>query len=126
MEARRRRARAAINSPSSHHHPDPLGLSKRNVRGNSFGEASFNVEVANGDRFARLLRMRIEWHDPASQTPVALYGENYFDLFPGEKKEIAVDVVMPEGFTGTATGTLILEGTNISVDHIPVSLAAGW
>jgi hypothetical protein len=90
------------------------------------GSGSFKVEIANGGRFARLLRMRIEWHDPATQAPVVLYGENYFDLFPGEKKEIAVDVVMPEGFTGTARGTLILEGTNVSENRIPVSLAAGW
>jgi hypothetical protein len=89
------------------------------------GTGSFKVEIANGGRFARLLRMRIEWHDPATQMPVVLYGENYFDLFPGEKKEIAVDVVMPERFTGTARGTLILEGTNVSENRIPVSLTAG-
>jgi len=99
--------------------PAAIGSSAKN------GTASFNVEIANGNRFARLLRLRIEWHDPAIQKPVVLYGENYFDLFPGEKKEIAVDVVMPEGFTGTASGTLILEGTNVSENRIPVSLAAG-
>jgi hypothetical protein len=94
------------------------------------GTASFMVEVANGNKFARLLRMRIEWDDTgttgaAAQEPVVLYGENYFDLFPGEKKEVAVDVAMPEGFTGTTKGTLILEGTNVPETRIPITLAAG-
>jgi hypothetical protein len=89
------------------------------------GMASFKVAVTNGDRFARLLRMRIEWSDAAAQAPVVLYGENYFDLFPNEKKEVAVDVAMPESFSGTAKGTLILEGTNAPETRIPVSLAGG-
>jgi beta-mannosidase len=89
------------------------------------GSASFHVEVANGHQFARLVRMRIEWNDAAAAEPVVLYGENYFDLFPGEKKDVAVDVVMPEGSAGPAKGTLILEGTNAAETRIPLSLAGG-
>lgn len=85
------------------------------------GVASFKVEIGNANRFARLLRMRIEWSD-ATQAPVALYGENYFDLFPGEKKEVAVDIALPEGFKGTEKGALILEGTNVPETRIPVTL----
>ncbi|MCL2659485.1 MAG: glutamine amidotransferase [Acidobacteriaceae bacterium] len=88
------------------------------------GTASFKVEVANGGSFARLLRMRIEWNDAMSHEPIVMYGDNYFDLFPHESKEVAVDVAMPEGFTGTARGTLILEGTNVPESRIPVSLSA--
>jgi hypothetical protein len=88
------------------------------------GMASFKLEVANGDHFARLVRIRIEWSDLTAHEPVVLCSENYFDLFPGEKKEVAVDVAMPEGFAGAAKGTLILEGTDVPETRIPVSLAA--
>ncbi len=88
------------------------------------GTASFKVEVANGDHLARLLRMRIEWSNATADEPVVLYGENYFDLFPNEKKAVQVDVDMPEGFTGSAQGTLILEGTNVPETRIPISLTA--
>lgn len=86
------------------------------------GMASFKVEITNGDRFARLLRLRMEWSGATAEVPLPLYGENFFDLFPGEKKEVGVDVAMPEGFKGTAKGTLILEGTNVPESRIPVSL----
>ena len=88
------------------------------------GAAGFKVGVANGDHLARLLRMRIEWSNATADEPVVLYGENYFDLFPNEKKEVVVDVDMPEGFTGSVKGTLILEGTNVPEARIPVSVTA--
>ena len=88
------------------------------------GTASFKVEVANGGHFARLVRMRIAWENPSADEPVVLYGENYIDLFPNEKKEVRVDVDMPEGFTGSAKGTLIVDGSNVPETRTPVSLTA--
>ncbi len=88
------------------------------------GTARFKLDITNGGRFARLLRLRIAWTNAPAQEPVVLYGENYFDLFPGEKKQVPVDVVMPEGFTGSANGTLILEGENVPESRIPVSFTA--
>jgi beta-mannosidase len=89
------------------------------------GTASFKVEFANGGQFARLVRMRIEWSDGTAPEPVVLYGDNYFDLFPGEKRGIVVDAAMPEGFTGTVKGTLLVEGTNVPESRIAVSLTGG-
>jgi hypothetical protein len=90
------------------------------------GAASFKVEIANGDHFARLVRMRVEWDATSAEAaPVVMYGDNYFDLFPGEKKEVAVDLAMPEGSSATAKGTLIVEGTNVPETRIPVTVSAG-
>jgi beta-mannosidase len=86
------------------------------------GVASFKVNIAGGSRFARLVRMRIEWSDAKVVAAAVLYGENYFDLFPGEKKEVAVEIYMPEDFSGTAKGTLVLEGTNVPESRIPLTL----
>ena len=89
------------------------------------GTAQFKVQIANGDRFARLLRMRIEWEDQTGQAPVAMYGDNYFDLFPGEEKEVTVELETPAAQAGTTKGTLIVEGTNVAEIRIPVSVEAG-
>lgn len=86
---------------------------------------SFNVQIANGDHFARLLRMRIEWSDPSGPQPLVLYDDNYFDLFPGEEKQVAVNFQVPALFSGNAKGVLIVEGTNVPETRVPISIETG-
>ncbi|HUZ45422.1 MAG TPA: glycoside hydrolase family 2 TIM barrel-domain containing protein [Terriglobia bacterium] len=86
---------------------------------------AFAVEIANGERFARLVRLRMDWQDPRHQPHVVMYDDNYFDLFPVEKKNVLVDFRMPATFTGTLQGTLIIEGTNLPLMRVPVRLRAG-
>jgi uncharacterized membrane protein len=86
---------------------------------------SFAVEIANGDRFARLLRLRMEWEDPARQPHVVMYDDNYFDLFPGERKRVSVEFRTPQAFKGTVKGTLIIAGTNVPEIRVPVNLVEG-
>jgi len=86
---------------------------------------SFAVEITNGERFARLVRLRMEWKDPARQPHVVLYDDNYFDLFPGEKKQVPVQFRTPQTFGGTVEGTLIVEGTNVPEIRVPLHLVEG-
>ena len=86
----------------------------------------FTVELANNHGFARLVRLRIECEDPAQQSQLlALYGDNYFDLFPGEKKTVAVEVRTSPALAGTIKGTVIIQGSNVREVRIPVRLAEG-
>jgi len=92
------------------------------IKGNA---GSFAVEIANGERFARLVRLRMEWEDPARQPHVVMYDDNYFDLFPGEKRRVPVEFRTPQAFSGTVKGTLIIAGTNVPEIRVPVSLVEG-
>ena len=83
---------------------------------------NFAVELANGARFARLVRLRIEWADPNHQPYAVLYDDNYFDLFPGEKKRVAVEFRTPEPFDESMAGTLIVEGTNAPPTRVPIHI----
>ena len=65
----------------------------------------FAVEIANGARFARLVRLRIEWGDPNHHPYAVLYEDNYFDLFPGEKKRVPVEFRTPKTFAESIAGT---------------------
>ena len=71
-----------------------------------------------------MLRLRMEWQDVARQPHVVMYDDNYFDLFPGEKKDVGVELRLPEALAGTVNGTLIVEGSNVPESRIPVRLAA--
>jgi len=86
---------------------------------------NFTVQIMNGDRFARLMRLRIEWSDPSGPAPVVLYGDNYFDLFPAQEKDVLVEFQVPGLFAGSAKGVLIVEGTNVPETRIPISIEAG-
>lgn len=54
-----------------------------------------------------------------------MYGDNYFDLFPDEKKRVPVELHTAQTLTGTIKGTLIVGGTNVHEIRIPVRLAGG-
>ncbi|MCL5006323.1 MAG: glutamine amidotransferase [Acidobacteria bacterium] len=90
------------------------------LKGNT---GAFAVKIANGERYARLVRLRIEWEDSHHQPHVVMYGDNYFDLLPDEKKRVTVDFRTPAAFTGAIQGTLIIEGTNLPAMRVPVRLS---
>jgi beta-mannosidase len=84
----------------------------------------FAVEIANGERFARLVRLRMECGDPAQQSQLLMmYGDNYFDLLPREQKTVAVELRASRPPVGTINGTLVIEGSNVREIRIPVRLA---
>ena len=92
------------------------------------GTAQLQVELRNGPRFARLLRVRAEWDDadhgymvPAEPYSV-LFSDNYFDLFPGERKMVTLDLRLPGKLPRPLTGQLVVEGTNVPAMKIPVRL----
>lgn len=80
------------------------------------------VEITGGERWAHLVRLRMEWEDANRQPFLVLYGDNYFDLFPGEKKRVTMEFRTPGTFAGPAKGTLIVEGTNVPETRVPISL----
>ena len=98
------------------------GAIEATIKGNA---GNFAVEITNGERFARLVRLRIEWEDPSHQPHAVMYDDNYFDLFPGEKKRVPVEFRTPATSTGTIQGTLIIEGTNVPETRVPVRLVEG-
>jgi hypothetical protein len=85
----------------------------------------FTLDLANGGRFARLIRLRVEWPDEASEKAVALlYSDNFFDLLPGEKKTIEVEVRRLAVTGRTLEGVLIVEGVNVAEQRIPLRVTA--
>jgi len=82
----------------------------------------FSVAITNGERFARLVRFRMEWEDPDRQPYVMLYEDNYFDLFRGERKTVPVEFRMSSPVVGAVKGTLLIEGTNMAQTRVPVRL----
>jgi beta-mannosidase len=76
------------------------------------------LTVKNGKNYARLVRLRIEWDGP--QPYISLYGDNYFDLLPGESKSISLELKFPEKLDAPAHGRLIVAGSNLAATEIPV------
>ena len=81
---------------------------------------SFVVEIQNGAHFARLVRLRIQWDDLNHQPYALLFDDNYFDLFPGQKKRVPVEFRMPAAFAGAAQGEVIIEGSNVPEIRVPI------
>lgn len=52
------------------------------------------------------------------------YGDNYFDLLPGESKPVAIDMFLPKEHMGKLSGALVVEGTNIESRRIPVQITS--
>ena len=80
----------------------------------------FAVEIANGARFARLVRLRMEWEDPNHQPYVVMFDDNYFDLFPGENKRVPVEFRVPEAFAGVISGSMVVGGSNLQEIRLPI------
>jgi hypothetical protein len=53
-----------------------------------------------------------------------MYGDNYFDLMPGEAKTLSIDVRLPRGARGRFEGQLVVEGSNVAENGIPLELRA--
>jgi beta-mannosidase len=89
----------------------------------SRGSASGSLTLSNGPRYARLVRVRAEWSVPDAHAPhVALYGDNYFDLMPGETREISLEFRLSKAAADFVSGQLIVEGRNLEALKVPITL----
>jgi hypothetical protein len=87
------------------------------------GVGRLSLPLANGDRFARLVRARIEWNEPTAEKGTAvLYEDNAFDLLPGQKTSLNAELHVLTPLGKTITGMLLLEGSNVTPQRIPFSL----
>ncbi len=84
--------------------------------------AHFSLGLKNGDRFARLVRVRAEWKDEVNKPHVVLYSDNYIDLLPLERQAIEIDFRLPAAPAGPIQGMLVVEGTNVAEQRIPIEL----
>lgn len=85
--------------------------------------AAGELTIRNGNRFARLVRVRAEWEKSDDKPPyLVMYGDNYFDLMPGESKVIPIGVRLPRDAHGRITGRFVVEGSNVSTRMIPIHL----
>jgi hypothetical protein len=81
---------------------------------------SANLVVANGPNYARLVRVRAEWPGEPQESPCWIkYSDNYFDLLPGEKKNLDLEIFLLQKDAAPSAGTLIVEGPNIETKRIP-------
>jgi len=86
-------------------------------------KAQVKLNVTNGDRYARLVRVRAEWNGEPSRVPyLLLYSDNYFDLLPGESKEVVIDAFLSQASSETVSGTFLLEGSNVQTRQSAVEL----
>jgi hypothetical protein len=93
----------------------------------SGGKASASLNVVNGQQYARLVRLRVEWNEPESQAPyLVMYSDNYFDLLPGESKTITLDLFMPPQVRKTIQGRVVMEASNAPAQEIPITISGLW
>ncbi len=65
------------------------------------GKASTTLNVTNGGSYARLVRVRAEWDSGDGSSPYLVeYGDNYFDLLPGESKAVPIEMFLPKEHKG--------------------------
>jgi hypothetical protein len=83
----------------------------------------FSLQLANGEHYARLLRVQARWEGAGSSgRDLVLYDDNYFDLLPGESRRIEARLPLLQDHGEHLNGTVRLEGTNVSPTEIPISL----
>lgn len=88
-------------------------------------KAQVKLRVTNGDRYAHLVRVRAEWNGEPPRVPyLLLYSDNYFDLLPGESREIVVEAFFSQPISGTVSGALLVEGCNVPSRQSVVELMA--
>lgn len=89
----------------------------------SQGRGRFSVQLTNGTRYARLVRVRATWAgEPADSPYLVLYNDNYFDLLPGETKTIRGDLLLPDAGIHSISGMLTVAGVNVPPTEIPITL----
>jgi beta-mannosidase len=90
----------------------------------SGSSARGSLTLLNGSHYARLVRIRAEWHVPDAHAPyAALYGDNYFDLMPEESRDISLEFCLPSAAEGLVSGHLTVEGTNLEALKVPITLS---
>ena len=80
------------------------------------------LDIANGDAYARLVRIRVQWNKTGDEVPFVMFSDNYFDLLANEKKTVVLDMLLPKEKMGNFNGTVLVEGPNIETRQIPISL----
>ncbi len=78
------------------------------------------ITIENGKNYARLVRLRIVWDGP--QPYMQLYGDNFFDMMPGESKQVSLELAFPEKLAAPAHGKLIVLGSNLAANEIPITV----
>ena len=91
------------------------------VRGNT---GTLSIELENGSRYARLIRIRTEWEDARTKPELFLLDDNYFDMMPGETRPVTAEVrfIAPPS-ASRLPGRLIIEASNMPAKEIPLELA---
>jgi hypothetical protein len=79
------------------------------------------LKLANGDAYARLVRVRAVWSG-SGYPYLVKYSDNYFDLLPGEEKSVDLEMILPAQRAEKIAGTLIVAGPNVEERRIPVEL----
>ena len=81
----------------------------------------FSVQVSSSDRYARLIRLRMDWNSAGHATAhLALYSDNYFDLAPGESRVITASLPVVAGKTANLSGILRIQGANVPLTEVPI------
>jgi beta-mannosidase len=75
------------------------------------------VRLSNGASYAHLVRLRVEWDSHAPQPYLTEFGDNAFEMLPGEEKTVALSWRLPSG-TSSASGTLIVDGANVTPSKV--------
>jgi hypothetical protein len=89
------------------------------------GKAIASFSLSNHSKsYARLVRARARWSSAEKQSPfLVMYSDNYFDLMPGETREVTLEFRLPEGANRAAHGFLVVEGSNVAGGEVAISLA---
>ena len=89
----------------------------------SGNRVSASLNLTNGTKYARLIRVRAEWDEEPSGNPyLIVYKDNYLDLMPEENRSLAMDIFLPPGHGRQVHGRLIVEGSNTSTREIAITI----
>ncbi len=87
--------------------------------------AHATLALTNGSQYARLVRIRAEWTEGEGNAPyLVMYGDNFFDLLPGESKTLALEMFLAKEHAAKIAGNLIIEGPNVTTTRVPIELQA--
>ena len=88
-------------------------------------KANATLTITNGNKYARLVRVRAEWQSGEGSSPyLVTYSDDFFDLMPGESKPVAMEMFLPKEHMGKLSGTFVVEGPNIESRRIPVEITS--
>ena len=90
-------------------------------------EANISIEVRNGERYTRLLRIRSEWDGSPEDIPyLSLHDDNFFDMLPGETRVINAKLLFNRAKPAHLSGKLIVSGTNVEPFSSPISFSSAF